>query len=171
MPIRRKLLIFLVLCHTTRNVVASGLLYQISLNGKGDISQKEINRIGQQAYQKTINIIEKCFGANYDYVAPGEQVDVDSSARKLIENDETALLAQHDERALTTIKLCPRNKCRLKRNYEWCYLLGCICKACGGRRRYLKSSLGKCDSRLNKVIGFLQRKYDVDLEIVFTEVP
>jgi hypothetical protein len=97
-----KLLLLLVYSLATP-LAQAGLLYQIVLNGKGNISQKEIDNIGKQAYHKTMNTIKKCYGATYAYVAPGDSVSVGS--RRLEVAEETLSEAQHGERKLTTIKV------------------------------------------------------------------
>jgi hypothetical protein len=69
------------------------------------------------------------------------------------------------------LQLCPKN-CQRKQNYDWCYFLGCVCRACGSRRRFLKAKdLNTCNNKLNKAITFLRRKYNVEMEIYFFEVP
>ena len=110
MTLSAKLFYLLVCCYAVP-MAHAGLLYQISLNGRGNASQKEIDRIGQQAFRKTHNIIEKCYGAAYAYVAPGDAVDVDPLARKLEEETDFAVAQENkEERELATIKVRAPNE-------------------------------------------------------------
>jgi hypothetical protein len=99
----KQLLCALLVCGVSMQFAQAGLLYQISLNGRGETSQKQIDRIGQQAYRKTHNIIEKCYGAAYTYVAPGDEVVVEQLARNL---KDTTVASAQDQRELSTIKVC-----------------------------------------------------------------